>query len=90
MSWILQEVAFPHSTFWQESLLNIARHGDVTGEQFLKLAHSFLGYAVSMTDIYRPGWPITRKQTHRNKFEQNSFPQEQLKIHYHFLTICFD
>ena len=40
----------------------------VTGEQPLKLAHSLLGYAVGMTDINRPGWPITRKQTHRNKF----------------------
>ena len=33
----------------------------VTGEQPLKLAHSLLGYAVGMTDINRPGWPITRK-----------------------------
>ena len=41
---------------------------NVTGEQPLKLAHSLLGYAVGMTDINRPGWPITRKQTHRNKF----------------------
>ena len=41
---------------------------DVTGGQPLKLAHSLLGYAVGMTDINRPGWPITRKQTHRNKF----------------------
>ena len=40
----------------------------VTGGQPLKLAHSLLGYAVGMTDINRPGWPITRKQTHRNKF----------------------
>ena len=41
---------------------------NVTGEQPLKLAHSLLGYAVGMTDIKRPGWPIPRKQTHRNKF----------------------
>ena len=41
---------------------------NVTGGQPLKLAHSLLGYAVGMTDINRPGWPITRKQTHRNKF----------------------
>ena len=41
---------------------------NVTGEQPLKLAHSLLGYAVGMTAINRPGWPITRKQTHRNKF----------------------
>ena len=40
----------------------------VTGGQPLKLAHSLLGYAVGMTDINRPGWPITTKQTHRNKF----------------------
>ena len=40
----------------------------VTGGQPLKLAHSLLGYAVGMTDINRPGWPITKKQTHRNKF----------------------
>ena len=48
----------------------------ITGEQPLKLAHSLLGYAVGVTDIYRPGWPITRKQTHRNKLGQNLFPQE--------------
>ena len=41
---------------------------NVIGEQPLKLAHSLLGYAVGMTDIDRPGWPITRKQTHINKF----------------------
>ena len=34
---------------------------NVKGEQPLKLAHSLLGYAVGMTDINRPGWPITRK-----------------------------
>ena len=34
---------------------------NVTGEQPLKLAHSLLGYAVGMTDINRPGWPITRE-----------------------------
>ena len=50
-------------------------YANVRGEQ-LKLAHSILGYAVGMTDIYRPGWPITRKQTLRNKFEQSLFPQE--------------
>ena len=48
----------------------------VTVEQPLKLAHSLLGYAVGMTGINRPGWPIARKQTHRNKFEQNLFAQE--------------
>ena len=37
----------------------------VTGEQPLKLAHSLLSYAVGMTGINRPGWPITRKQTYR-------------------------
>ena len=46
----------------------ILTYFNVTGEQSLKLAHSLLGYAVGMTDINRPGWPITRKQTHRNKF----------------------
>ena len=52
--------------FWKERprLISLS----VTGEQPLKLAHSLLGYAVGMTDINRPGWPITRKQTHRNKF----------------------
>ena len=43
-------------------------HISVTGEQPLKLAHSLLGYAVGMTDINRPGWTITRKQIHSNKF----------------------
>ena len=51
----------------------------VTGEWPLKLAHYLLGYAVGMTDINRPGWPMTKKQTHRNKFEQNLFPQETAK-----------
>ena len=46
----------------------VSNSNNVTGEQPLKLAHSLLGYAVGMTDINRPGWPITRKQTHRNKF----------------------
>ena len=41
---------------------------NVTGEQPLKLTHSLLGYAAGMTDIKRSGWPIPRKQTHRNKF----------------------
>ena len=41
---------------------------NITGGQPLKLAHSLLGYAVDMTDINRPGWPITRKQAHRNNF----------------------
>ena len=44
-------------------------YANVTGEQ-LKLAPALLGYAVGMTDTYGPGWPITRKQTLRNKFEQ--------------------
>ena len=38
----------------------ISEQLNVTGEQPLKLAHSLLVYAVGMTDIYRPGWPITR------------------------------
>ena len=49
-------------------MVAILTNDHVTGEQPLKLAHSLLGYAVGMTDINRPGWPITRKQTHRNKF----------------------
>ena len=52
---------------------------DVSGKRPLKLAHSLLGYAVGMTDINRPGSPITRKHTHRNKFEQNLSPQEATK-----------
>ena len=62
---------------------------NVTGGQPLKLSHSLLGYAVGMTDINRPGWPITRKQTHRNKFEQNLFPQETAKNTLSFLNNLF-
>ena len=53
---------------WTEFLTHAYENITVTGGQPLKLAHSLLGYAVGMTDINRPGWPITRKQTHRNKF----------------------
>ena len=59
----------------------------VTGEQPLKLAHSLLGYAVGMTDIGLDGQTLGSRHTEIN-FNKIYFPRKQLKIHYHFLTIC--
>ena len=52
---------------------------NMTGGIAPKLAHSLLGYDISKTNFYKPGWPITRKQRNRNKFEQNVFPLETTK-----------
>ena len=66
--YISQKKPSPHMDSISQSVSPTLATKNVTGEQPLKLAHSLLGYAVGMTDINRPGWPITRKQTHRNKF----------------------
>ena len=35
--------------------MSVDWHYNVTGQWPLKLAHFLLGYAMGMTDIYRPG-----------------------------------
>ena len=60
----------------------------VTGEQPLKLAHCLLGYAVGkLILIGLDGQSLGRRHTETN-FNKIYFPRKQLKIHYHFLTIC--
>ena len=60
----------------------------VTGQQPLKLAHSPLGYAVGkLILIGLDGQSLGSKHTEIN-FNKIYFPRKQLKIHYHFLTIC--
>ena len=60
----------------------------VTGQQPLKLAHSPLGYAVGkLILIGLDGQSLGSRHTEIN-FNKIYFPRKQLKIHYHFLTIC--
>ena len=61
---------------------------NVTGQQPLKLAHSPLGYAVGkLILIGLDGQSLGSRHTEIN-FNKIYFPRKQLKIHYHFLTIC--
>ena len=61
---------------------------NVTGEQPLKLAHSLMGYALGMTvNNGLDDQSLGSRHTEIN-FNQIYFPRKQLKIHYHFLTIC--
>ena len=66
-------------------------NGNVTGEQPLKLAQSLLGYAAGITDINNGLECQSLGSRHIEiNFNKFYFPRKQLKIHYHFLTICFD
>ena len=48
---------------------------NVTRTGLLQLTHSLLDYVVDMTDIYRSGWPITRKHRHMEMhLNKNVFP----------------
>ena len=61
---------------------------NVTGEQPLKLEHSLLGYTVGkLILIGLDGQSLGSRHTEIN-FNKIYFPRKQLKIHYHFLTIC--